>query len=264
MIVEKMLKLGFTEEQINTILTNYAILRLRKSNVSKLVGEMLDFFKNYGYSDEDIVKMSKLHPQIYGYSATNISQKILFLENLGYAKVEIIKMTKSCPQIFSLSTENIINKLEVMKGLGYKISNLLNMISRFPQILTLSNEYIVNKFNDLIGLGYTNKEVIKITIKLPQIWSLTMENITTKKEFYDSIGISSFILVKANLLMQSVELSYARYMFYMSIGKTIDSNNYMDIFCGQKRFETLYGKTNKDLIELYPYDKEEILKRIKK
>lgn len=264
MIIEKMREFGLSEEQIHTILTTYLIGNMGKNRGLKRIIKTLNYLKDYGYTDEDIVRISKLHPSIYDYSDKNINQKICFLEKLGYDGNTIINMTRKCPQIFSITCDYISYKIKEMVNLGYKITDILYMIRRFPQLLTLSNEYIISKFNDLVNLGYTKDEVIKITIKFPQIWSLTMENITSKKEFYDIIGISSFILEKANLLMQSIELSYARYMFYTSMGEIIDSENYMVIFCSQNQFKKKYKKTNDELIAEFPYDKEGIKKRIKK
>ena len=54
--------------------------------------------------------------------------------------------------------------------------------------------------------------------------------------------------------MQSARLSYARYMFYQSIGIEINEDNYKMLFMPQIRFEGKYGKTKKDLLSLYSYD----------
>ena len=70
------------------------------------------------------------------------------------------------------------------------------------------------------------KEVIIITKKFPQIYSSNINDIREKKEFYDEIGLSDIFIVKPKYLMQSIELSYARYMFYKEMGIEINKDNY--------------------------------------
>ena len=54
--------------------------------------------------------------------------------------------------------------------------------------------------------------------------------------------------------MQGINLSYARYMFYKSLGININMNNYRKLFVGQVEFKNRYGKNNKQLVDLYKYD----------
>ena len=63
-------------------------------------------------------------------------------------------------------------------------------------------------------LGYSKEEVIKMTKSLPTIYGLSIDNIKQKIDFYDSIGLHELAINDTKKLMQSVSLSYARYMFY--------------------------------------------------
>lgn len=182
---EEFIKLGYTEEDYEIIRNNYAVNQIK---------------------DETLIKKLK--------------DNFAFLLKMGYTKEEVIKMTKSFPPIYGLSIENIKQKIE-----------------------------------DMIALGYTKEEVIKITKSFPAIYSLSIENIKQKIEFYDSIGIHELAVINPKQLIQSVNLSYARYSFYKDRGIDIDIKSYKKLFIEQKRFEKAYGITKKELLEKYDYNK---------
>jgi len=54
-------------------------------------------------------------------------------------------------------------------------------------------------------------------------------------------------------MMQSVNLSFARYMFYKNKDINIDMSNYRLLFINQKEFIKKYGINNKELLDLYNY-----------
>ena len=107
----------------------------------------------------------------------------------------------------------------------------------------------------MIGLGYTREEVLKMTKILPTIYGLSIEKIREKIEFYDSINMHELAVKKPKQLMQSVVLSYARYMFYLSRGIEINMGNYSKLFINNKQFEKSYGKTKQEILEEYNYEK---------
>lgn len=100
-----------------------------------------------------------------------------------------------------------------------------------------------------------------MTKSLPQIYSHSIENMKQKIEYYDSIGLHEMPVIIPKYLMQSVNLSYARYKFLKEKNVTIDINNYSKLFYSAKIFEKQYGVTKKELLEKYNY--EEYLKENK-
>ena len=180
-------------------------------------------FIKLGYTEEDYEIIRNNHAIINIKEETLIKKLkdnfAFFLKN-GYTKEEVIKMTKSLPSIYSLSIENMKQKIE-----------------------------------DMIALGYTKEEVIKMTKSFPPIYGLSIENIKQKIEFYDSVSMHELAVINPKLLMQSVNLSYARYSFYKDRGIDIDINNYRKLFIEQKRFEKEYGISKIELLEKYDYNK---------
>ena len=225
---EEFIKLGYTEDDYNEIRNSYALMNTKDETISMHLKDIFTFFLECGYTKEEIIKMTKTLPSIYGYSIENMKQKIVDIMELGYTKEEVIKMTKTLPAIYSYSIENMKRKI-----------------------------------TDIMDLGYTKEEVIKMTKALPSIYGLSIENIKQKIDFYNLIDMHELAVIDAKMLMQSINLSYARYSFYIDLGINIDMNNYRKLFMGQKQFEKTYGITKKELLERYDYNKykEEVEKK---
>ena len=103
-------------------------------------------------------------------------------------------------------------------------------------------------------LGYSKEEVIKMTKSLPTIYGLSIDNIKQKIDFYDSIGLHELAINDTKKLMQSVSLSYARYMFYKEKNIEITDKSYNKLFINQKQFEKAYRITKVELLEKYDYE----------
>ena len=220
--LNKLLKtLGYTEYDINEIINTYPISSMRTDTLIQNVKRNYTFLVELGYSQEEIIKMTKSFPSIYGLSIDNMKQKIEDIKQLGYSQEEVIKITKSLPSIYGYSIENMKQKIE-----------------------------------DIQQLGYSQEEVIKMTKSLPAIYSYSIENMKQKIEFYDYIGLHSLAVMSPKQLMQSTALSYARYMFLKEIGIRIDETNYKKLFYDQKQFQKQYGITKKELLEKYDYERD--------
>ena len=251
---ELFLKLGYGENEYVEIVNTYPIINIKPETLMRRVKENYDFLMLLGYSKEEVIKMTKSLPSIYSYSIENIKQKIEDMEELGYSREEVIKMTKNLPAIYGYSIENIKQKIEDMEELGYSRKEVIKMTKNLPAIYSYSIRNIKQKIKDMEGLGYSRKEVVKMTKSLPQIYGLSIENIKQKIGFYDSIGLHFLAIVAPRNLMQSIKLSYARYMFFKEKGIVIDETSYRKLFVGQKQFEKKYGLTKNEILQKYPYE----------
>lgn len=144
MIYEYMTNIGFTNQEISTILCSYSVAHFKNDTLYENIRKLFDFLLSIGYSQSNIVKMVKLHPGICCYSVDMISEKIKFLISLGYNKKEVIKMTVVSSSIFGLSIENIKSKMDNLLELGYTKEEIIKQIKCFPQIFNLSIENIRN------------------------------------------------------------------------------------------------------------------------
>ena len=295
---EEFIKLGYTEDDYNEIRNSYPLINIKDETISIHLKDIFTFFLECGYTKEEVIKITKILPAIYGLSIENMKQKIVDIMDLGYTKEEVIKMTKALPQIYGLSIENMKQKIADIMDLGYTREEVIKITKTFPSIYSysienmkqkiadvmdlgytkeevikmtktlptlygLSIENMKQKIVDIMDLGYTKEEVIKMTKTLPQIYSLSIENMKQKIDFYNLIDMHELAVIDAKNLMQSINLSYARYSFYIDLGINIDMNNYRKLFMGQKQFEKTYGITKEELLERYDYNKykEEVEKK---
>ena len=136
------LELEYNENEYVKIVNTYTIKNMKPKTLMRIVKENYDFLISLGYSKEEIIKMTKNFPSIYGLSIENIKQKIKDIEELGYSREEIIKMTKSSPFIYGYSIENIKQKIEDIEELGYSREEVIKMTIGLPSILGLSIENI--------------------------------------------------------------------------------------------------------------------------
>lgn len=61
-------KLGYSEIERDKILKNHAVNRYSLNTLKCLMIKTFDFFRSYGYLDEEIVSMTVLLPSLFNYS----------------------------------------------------------------------------------------------------------------------------------------------------------------------------------------------------
>ena len=218
--------------------------------------ELIILLCNFGYTKEESKEILNTYP-LNTYKPETLKKKIeeinMYMEKLGYSRAELIKVTKSLPTIYGLSIDNIRQKIEDMEKLGYSKAEVIKMTKKLPSIYGLNMDNMKQKIEDVKKLGYSKEEVIRMTKNLPSIYGFCIDNIKQKIDFYDSIGLHELAINDTKQLMQSVSLSYARYMFYKEKNIEITDESYKKLFIGQKRFEKVYGITKEELLEKYDY-----------
>ena len=208
-----------------------------------MVKELLE---QLGYDKNSIKKIMKwnstsLEDTLYAY----IINTFEYLESKGYSKKDIIKMTKSLPTIFSYSEETIENKFKYLESKRYSKQDIIKMTKLLPAIF-----------------GYSKQDIIKMTKSFPSIFALSEENIDKKIEFYKEIDLEFIITENTLRLMQSVELTYARYRFFSDMGIIVNQDNYLKLFVNQKKFIKQYGINNNELINRYPYNQKVLIREV--
>ena len=129
------------------------------------------------------------------------------------------------------------------------------MTKSLPTLYGYGIENIKQKMDNLISLGYSRNDVIKITKQLPALFGLSIENIKQKIDFFKQINLDAIILTDTKKLMQSTDLTFARYMFLKDKGIEITSENYRRLFYDAKHFKKQYGIDKATLLERYNYQK---------
>lgn len=298
-IQEYMLSKGYTKEDLKELFNNTTLTTVKKETLLTKLKENYELLAEIGFRPNEIVKISKTLPNLYNYSITNLKDKVKNFQELDYTKQDIIKMTKILPALLSYSIENIKQKRTDLIDLGYTEKDINKITKAFPSIYAYSIEYINKKLNDLIELGYTKEEVLKLTKSLPTLYGLSTkyikqkiedlmsfgyskqealnmtkqlptllglkkENIKQKIDFYKATNLDFIILEDTKKLMQSIDLTYARFMYLKEQGQELNKRNYSKLFYGEQIFEKRYKIKKEELLTKYPYTKQEYIKKKEK
>ena len=179
MLEKEFLDFGYTKEEYELIRNTYPINGLKEEKLLTKFKDINEFFLGLGYTKEEVIKMTKSSPSIYGFSIETLKQKIEALQNLGYSKEEVIKMTKSLPSIYDFSIENMRQKIEF-----YNSINMHNIAVEDPKVLMQSTALSYARYRFYQSKG--------ITINMGNYIKLFMAS----KQFEKSYGITKEELLK--------------------------------------------------------------------
>ena len=105
--IKMLVELGYSRQDAEEIVNYYPINTLTDMTLKNNIKRNYKFLLNLGYTKEEIIKMTKSLPSLYGLSEETITNKINFLIKQGYNKEDVIKMTKTLPALYGISEENI-------------------------------------------------------------------------------------------------------------------------------------------------------------
>ena len=254
MIEKKFIDFGYTKEEYNSMRNKNSIKHISDATLTMRFNQLNDYLHRLGYTNQEIIKMLKSEPSLYNYSVETFKQKIDDMMSLGYTKKALMRMIKSYPTLCTLSKATINQKIESMMSLGYTKEEVMKITSMYSALFSLNIDSMRQKIDDIISMGYPKEEVMKITISFPSLYGLSIETIKKKIKFYDEINIWHNVVRNPKDLMQSANLSFARYSFYISQGIDINTNNYTKLFVSNKEFERVFGIAREKLLGMYDYD----------
>ncbi len=137
--------LGYNKELIEKILTTYPIYNLKDETLALKIKRIYNFLLGLGYTKEEVVKMTKQHPSLYGLSEENIKEKIEYLRSVDLEFI-VIEDTKKLMQ----STKLTYARYEFLtKEKKIKIDEI-NFRKLFYDQKTFKKQY-----------GITNKELFE-------------------------------------------------------------------------------------------------------
>ena len=93
-----------------------------------------------------------------------------------------------------------------------------------------------------------------MTKNLPTLFGLSIKNIADKIKFLRQINLDFVVILYTKSLIQSIDLTYARYQFLKDKNLIVDENNYSLLFYNAKKFEKRFSITKDELLERYKYD----------
>lgn len=222
-------------------------------------------FKKNGFSDEQILKINRCKA-LWNISEDDLFFRITsifeFLFALKLAKNEAIEKITRWPNILSFSLNNIGEKYSHFIDLGYTGEQVAHMFKGMPSIFGYSINSIDNRIEFLRSKGFTLDEVIYMIYGNPQILSYDKNKLDRKLDFILSCGFRNLIVNKPKELMQSYELTVARYNFLANID--FKFKNGYELFIPQKDFQKKFNLNNEQVIYHYYDDVENEENRLKK
>lgn len=242
-------KYNLKENEIKLICNKYPqIITIGENNIK----QSIDNIKKIVNKDQ-ITKILKSTPNILGFSIENINLKIDWFYKKGYKKESISKIITKTPKILTISYDeecNINQKYDYLnKELKYTKEEIIKMTLKYPNYYELSLTTIKNRINNLHSLGFNEVVVKNIFYKFPQVVSLKKETLNDKYFYYLSVNMLDIFLSNPEYLMQGLELTKARYSYFLS--RNISLDNYKKLFLSNKKFIKTYKIDNKEVLKKY-------------
>ena len=128
------------------------------------------------------------------------------------------------------------------------------MVSIHPQLLSYKITVNKEKYESLINEGFLEEEALFIFYNMRSLFSGNFNKHLEKIRFLREIGLENVIFRTPKNLIQSNELTYARYCFLTSIGAEISADNFSKLFYDNEWFEKKYGKSRDQLLNMYDYN----------
>lgn len=83
------------------------------------------------------------------------------------------------------------------------------------------------------------------------------ENLSEKLEFFDSIGLHDLVINNSANLVQSIELTFARYQVLTREGGVLNiADHFGELRIPEDLFKRRYGYTNEEAKKRYPYPRK--------
>lgn len=251
--INDLVKIGYRLEEIRKI-TKYCpqILGYSMDKIEERISNLL----SYGLNKKDVLKMTKYAPSILGEDITLVNNKIKFLKELGFDNT--CYMIKKLPALLTYDSESLVGKINNFVSMGYEKQEVIEMIKKNPKLLSYSEKRLKDDFNSVINLDIEKDKVLYIFKQLSSLFGSDIEKTKGKILFFREMGLENIVLEKPRNLIQSIELTYARYNYLKDIGEDITTQDYNKLFIDGKYFKRKFGKSKEELLEMYNY--EEYLK----
>lgn len=245
-----MKKLHYSDEEIEMVLNNKVLENMKEETVIRNIYDIFTYLLSLNFKLDELIYMSKKWGGLFTTTINNLIVKIDYFRSLGYDDKKIKKIIIKFPAIIGMSIENIERKINELYSLGFTRENVLSVFLGNPQIVSLKIENIIEKIEILNSYNYSLEDIINIITLYPTILNFNNETLINKLNFYTSIDINSYLAMYPKDFMQSVELTYARYMFLKDRDLEILPKY---LFLASVTFKNKYGITNDAVVNMYPY-----------
>lgn len=155
------------------------------------IASSIDFFREEGFSNEEIGKMISLRPMILTYSTCNKMKRVLHVLERDLKIAKCKSMVVRYPQVLTVDADAIVERARFLRSnfnfgcAGSEWLDASNIISGFPPVLWLSERNLVSKVSFLQDeFGFLDEEMRDILVTFPQMLGLSADtNLRPKIDF---------------------------------------------------------------------------------
>lgn len=189
MLKEYMITLGYTKDVIAKIRTTYPVIKCSEEYLEQSIKDHFKLFREYGYSDNQIIKMTIERPHLFCFEISLLNEKINYLEQLLGNKKAVIKATTDFPTIYSYDIISMQYKIEQLIEIGYEKDNLIKNIKIYPELLGLNiEENVKSMIKEFQTIGFTLTEILSITSKNMSIFGRNIDTIKNTIQIFENYG----------------------------------------------------------------------------
>ena len=85
-----------------------------------IINKKFDDLKNFGFLDNDLIKIVSYLPKIILGDLTDINEEFSYLINYGYSEIDIINIVKKIPMILgSGHLDEVNSKIKCLEDFGF-------------------------------------------------------------------------------------------------------------------------------------------------
>ncbi|XP_025012028.1 transcription termination factor MTERF6, chloroplastic/mitochondrial-like [Ricinus communis] len=169
------------------VLLSYACVRYMSSDGNQHSFTVSYLIKTYGFSPESALSISKR----VNFEDPKIPDLFLsFFKNLGFSQTQISKITRKSPQTLSANLEkSIFPKVEFFISKGASTTGLIRIFTLYPWLFRRSLEnQLIPSFNFFRDFHHSDGKTITAIKRFPHILMLQLEadvtpNINTLREY---------------------------------------------------------------------------------
>ncbi len=243
--------IGFTRDEVLKMLLSNPQLLGKKINEIK---DTCNYLITLGFTLEQVLIIGKNSPSVYNYSDETLKLRFDIFKIFIGDKESAIKAITGATSILTQAPDTTNNKIKAIMALGYTEDEVRIMIIATPVLLEMDSLTLQARHKGIQNPNFSKEEIHRITVLYPTALANRTATVNEKMNFIVSIGLKKAIIDNPRNLIQSIDLTYARYLFLKDNGVFLNSENYTDLFRAEARFKKKYNITKAEILEKYSYE----------
>lgn len=223
MLEEYMISVGYNEDEIKMIKNSYPLCRYSESTLLYNIKNISNYLRRNGLSNEEIVIITKMIPNIICLSTENIKIKIHELSLIGFNKIEAFKMVKNYPYVIEMSCQKIKNRIGWFVEHDFLEKDIIKIFTENTKLFGSDNHLINKRFNYFLEFGFTKEQIMKIFTTLPELINCNLSDINKSIDEFKKMGfldrdIIKFATTLPDLLKSSKNIILDKFSFLLEFG----------------------------------------------